>query len=254
MSDEIYGDYAQLIEEIMFLAAERAKALGHSLNLSRQRVSQAVKPPDWAPKDKQDWNRHLELKDTDGKRQGFVDTEDELVQEFRDHSPEAEPSQQVEEPIKGPDQSRLLSLAGTKWVSGTYPPSRDVLGEAEEISDEEAHGWLSDRGWQVVSSETDPSSLDPGSATLINGADVVVPDTVPEAVVRNGRVQTSPQTETKVDGVAEVNGQVVSGWDSIAEDAAQPVHGTGASREEQRLIDVGAEPAGHRGQEADVSH
>ena len=246
MEREMQNDWAELVEEILALAAAQARALGRQLKLSRERVGEAVKPPNWAPKDKKDWDHHVEIKNEDGKRVGYADTSDELVQEY---SP-ARTGDQAEashKPMAGAetkvDQSRLMSLAGTKWVRTDYPSATGEITSGDLVNDETAHQWLSDHGWQVVTGEVEPDSLDPGKASFVSGADMTVPETVPEVVVRSGSVETGPETTTRVDGVGSVNGEVISGWDEVASSVTGPGAAAGASEQEREVIDAAA-PAG----------
>lgn len=246
MEREMQNDWAELVEEILALAAAQARALGRHLKLSRERVGQAVKPPDWAPKDKKDWDHHVEIKNEEGERVGYADTSDELVQEYSpatagdDAVSDRKPVAEAETAV---DQSRLMSLAGTKWVRTDYPAADGEITSGDLVNDETAHRWLTDHGWQVVTREVDPQSLDPGKASLVSGAEMTVPESVPEVVVRSGTVQTGPETTTRVDGFGTVNGQDVSGWDEIANNVAVSGSTGGASEQEREVIDAAA-PAG----------
>lgn len=240
------NDWAELVEEILALAAAQARALGRQLKLSRERVGEAVKPPNWAPKDKKEWDHHVEIKNEDGERVGYADTSDELVQEYQDATTNQDGTVEAESgpmPEAKVDQSRLMSLAGTKWVRTDYPAADGEITSGDLVNDETAHQWLTDHGWQVVTREVDPQSLDPGKASLVSGAEMTVPESVPEVVVRSGTVQTGPETTTRVDGFGTVNGQDVSGWDEIANNVAVSGSTGGASEQEREVIDAAA-PAG----------
>lgn len=258
MEREMQNDWAELVEEILALAAAQARTLGRQLKLSRERVGEAVKPPNWAPQDKKDWDHHVEIKNEDGKRVGYADTSDELVQEYSPATTgdQARASQKpVTEAETKVDQSRLMSLAGTKWVRTDYPSTTGEITSGDLVNDETAHQWLSDHGWQVVTGEVDPDSLDPGKASFVSGAEMTVPETVPEVVVRSGRVETGPETTTRVDGIGSVNGEVVSGWDEVASSVAGSGSMGGASEQEREVIDAAA-PAGmaERVETPGVSH
>lgn len=243
---EMQQDWAELVEEILALAAAQARALGRELKLSRERVGQAVKPPNWAPKDKKDWDHHVEIKNKDGDRVGYADTSDELVQEYSpatagdDVASDQKPVAEAETAV---DQSRLMSLAGTKWVRTDYPAATGEITSGDLINDTAAHQWLTEHGWQVVTREVDPSSLDPGKASLVSGAEMTVPESGPEVVVRSGTVRTGPETTTRVDGFGTVNGEVVSGWDEVASSVAGSGAAGGASEQEREVIDAAA-PSG----------
>ncbi|MDN5618360.1 MAG: hypothetical protein L0G31_09235 [Kocuria sp.] len=246
MEREMQNDWAELVEEILALAAAQARALGRQLKLSRERVGEAVKPPNWAPKDKKEWDHHVEIKNEDGERVGYADTSDELVQEYQDATTNQDGTVEAESgpmPEAKVDQSRLMSLAGTKWVRTDYPAADGEITSGDLVNDETAHQWLTDHGWQVVTREVDPQSLDPGKASLVSGAEMTVPESVPEVVVRSGTVQTGPETTTRVDGFGTVNGQDVSGWDEIANNVAVSGSTGGASEQEREVIDAAA-PAG----------
>ncbi|MCP3425831.1 hypothetical protein NBM05_07375 [Rothia sp. AR01] len=215
MAEELDHDYEQLLEELFVMAVESARKLKMKAP-SKERMKQAFKDPDWAPKDKSEWDKHVEVKNEDGKRVGFVDTEDPMVTNLKDLSPEGLHSDERDATRRGGGE--MINVGGDHWVLAETVAEKNKLRGGTLTDRETAHDWLQEHGWSVVTSETEIDDVDPGKASFIDGADVVVPETVPEAVVHNARVETSPTTNTRVAGAANVNGADVSGWDEIEAD------------------------------------
>lgn len=241
MDREIQQEYMELLEEMLSAAVEAARRLQTKIP-SRQRLQQAFKRPDWAPRDKADWDRHIEVTNDDGERVGFLDTEDDLVdvveaQEDEDalnnEDIEVEPHNDIEaanlseasteDAPQRESSERLASVGGGAWVA-TEAQGRGRLERGRLVDEEGAHEWLNANGWDVVSEKgvKESSQLDPdegGRPTVVDGVDVEAPPEAGEIIARNARVNTEKPEKVRVSGAGTVNGTASSDWDDVAREA-----------------------------------
>lgn len=254
MSEDVTKDYVELLAVLTGVAAElswtAARETHRDAQALRERIMRAIKSPDWAPKDKAEWNHHTAVVNDEGKTIGYADETDPLVATL--------------DPAKGaePGGEKLLNVGGDTWLAGSRAATEAELDAVKITTAQYARQWLREVGWSVFpkkqpeqdtvteteataqpAQEASPDrTVDPSAPVLVESGTVEVAGTAREAVVTGGEAQVPESVPTQVPGEATVNGKQVSGWDDIAPemtgaDTAPP--DTGPSREEERLIGAG---------------
>lgn len=238
MDQEVHQQYMELLQELLATAADMAQRVKAKVP-SRQRLQQAFKRPDWAPRDKQDWDHHVAVTNDEDETIGYLDTEDDLVEMFEDETPrgyteaveEDAPetasdavAEQETEVVPQVQPERLANVAGAGWVA-TQEQGRGQGARGRVLDDEAAHEWLNGHGWDVVTPEgvkpstTSGQAEDEERAAFLDGVDLAIPDEAGKVVARNATVTTKKPQNVRVAGVATVNGTTSSSWDEMAEDA-----------------------------------
>lgn len=238
MDQEVHQQYMELLQELLATAVDAAQRVKAKVP-SRQRLQQAFKRPDWAPRDKKDWDHHVAVTNGEDETIGYLDTEDDLVEMFEDETPQADTesveddaaettsdaqAEQETEVVPQVQPERLASVAGAGWVA-TRGQGRGQGARGRVLDDEAAHEWLNGHGWDVVTPEgVKPSTTvgpaeDEERAAFLDGVDLAIPDEAGKVVARNATVTTKKPQNVRVAGVATVNGTTSSAWDEMAEDA-----------------------------------
>lgn len=225
MDQEVHQQYMELLQELLATAADMAQRVKAKVP-PRQRLQQAFKRPDWAPRDKQDWDHHVAVTNDEDETIGYLDTEDDLVEMFEDETPRGDTdavAEQDTEVVPQVQPERLANVAGAGWVA-TREQGRGQGARGRVLDDEAAHEWLNGHGWDVVTPEgvkpstTPDSAADEERAAFLDGVDLAIPDEAGKVVARNATVTTKEPQNVRVAGVATVNGTTSSSWDEMAED------------------------------------
>lgn len=248
MSEDITKDYAEMLG-VLAMGGVRAgiwgvKEVQRSYEAIRKRLEKAVKPADWAPRDKDEWKHHTAVKNPEGKTIGYADTNDGLVATME--------AKDLQEGVER--KPKMLNIAGSMWLAAQTAEASRELDVATPTSAQHAHAWLEDNGWTVMDGQREApdaagaADVDPAAVgqidgpVLVTGGSVDVPEGAREVVVTGGEATVPEGVPVQVPGAARINGEQVSGWDEVAEDFDSwdaPAPDPGMSREEEHLIAAG---------------
>ncbi|MGU3434367.1 hypothetical protein ACNHUS_15265 [Actinomycetes bacterium M1A6_2h] len=252
MSEDVTKDYVELLAVLTGAAAQlswaAARETSRDAQALRERIAQAIKSPDWAPRDKAEWDHHTAVVNDEGTTIGYADETDPLVATL--------------DPAEGAQAGgeKLLNVGGDTWLAGSRAATDAELDAVKITTAQYARQWLREVGWSVfpqkqaaqdADTDTETSAepeqspqweTDASAPVLVESGTVQVPETAREAVVTGGEAKVPESVPTQVPGEARVNGKQVSGWDDLAPemagaDTAPP--DTGFTREEERLIGAG---------------
>lgn len=248
MSEDVTKDYVELLAVLTGAAAQlswaAARETSRDAQALRERIARAIKSPDWAPRDKAEWDHHTAVVNDEGTTIGYADETDPLVATL--------------DPAEGgkPGGEKLLNVGGDTWLAGSHAATNAELDAVKVTTAQHARQWLREAGWAVFPKDqtaqaTDTETahkaspqqeVDASAPVLVESGAVEVPTTAREAVVTGGEAQVPESVPTQVPGEATLNGKQVSGWDDIAPEMTGAEAGppdTGFSREEEQLIAAG---------------
>ncbi|TFI02163.1 hypothetical protein E4P34_09300 [Kocuria rhizophila] len=236
MSDDVTQDYVELLAVLAGTAAELSWAAVRETRRDAQalqeRLARAIKSPDWAPKDKAEWDHHTAVVNDEGKTIGYADETDPMVATL--------------DPADGgkPGGEKLLNVGGDAWLAGSHAGTDKELDAVKITTAQYAREWLREKGWSVFGGERgapEEQAAD-DAPVLVESGTAKVPDSAREVVVTGGDAQVAETVPVQVPGEGTVNGKQVSGWDELAPEMAEADTAppdTGFSREEERLIGAG---------------
>ncbi|WP_112235321.1 hypothetical protein [Kocuria sp. BT304] len=254
MSEDVTKDYVELLAVLTGAAVQvswvAARETHREAQALRERIARAVKAPDWAPKDKAEWDHHTAVVNDEGKTIGYADETDPLVATL--------------DPADGskPGGEKLLNVGGDTWLAGSHAATDAELDAVKITTAQYARQWLREAGWSLFPKDETPQATDTGpeataqtaqeesparevdasAPVLVESGTAEVPGSAREVVVTGGEAKVPEAVPVQVPGEGTVNGRQVSGWDDLAPemagaDTAPP--DTGFSREEERLIGAG---------------